>query len=60
MYEICATNLEWQKKIGKDTTTPCYVVLAKPVSEDDDEEEEEEEVEYSSTSHAASTICFTT
>ena len=48
VYEICATNLEWQKKIGKDATTPCYVVLAKPVSEEDDDEEEEEEVEYES------------
>ena len=46
VYEICATNLEWQKKIGKDATTPCYVVLAKPVSEEDDDEEEKEEVEY--------------
>ena len=46
MYEICATNPEWQNKIGKDATTPFYVVLAKPVSEEDDDEEEEEEVEY--------------
>ena len=30
VYEIFANNLEWQKKIGKDPTTPCYVVLAKP------------------------------
>ena len=48
VYEICATNLEWQKKIGKDATTPCYVVLAKPVSEEDDDEEEEEKLGYES------------
>ena len=46
MYEICATNVEWQKKIGKDATAPCCVVLAKPVSEEDDDEEEKEEAEY--------------
>ena len=45
MYEICATNLEWQKKIGNYATTPCYVVLVKPVSEENDDEEEEDEVE---------------
>jgi len=48
VYKICATNLEWQMKIGKDTTAPCYVVLAKPVSEEDDDEEEEGEVECGS------------
>ena len=37
VYEIFANNLEWQKKIGKDPTTPwtpCYVVMAKPINND--------------------------
>ena len=38
VYEIFANNLEWQKKIGKDPTTPCYVVMAKPINNDSNDE----------------------
>ena len=38
VYEICASNLERQKKIGKDPTTPCYVVMAKPINNDINDE----------------------
>ena len=45
---IRCTRFAPPTSIGKDATTPCYVVLAEPVSEEDDDEEEEEEVEYES------------
>ena len=44
VYEIFANNLEWQKKIGKDPTTPCYVVMAKPINRDPNDESAAEDV----------------
>ena len=41
-YEIFSKNPEWQKKIGKDPTTPCYVVMAKPINNDSNDEDEAE------------------
>ena len=38
VYEIFANNLELQKKIGNDPTTPCYVVMAKPINSDCNDE----------------------
>ena len=45
IYEIWSNNLEWQKRINKDSTTPCYVVLAKPLGEDDDEGPDNDDLE---------------
>ena len=45
IYEICPSNLEWVKKLKGDATTPCYMVLAKPVKDGDEEGDDEVELE---------------
>ena len=45
-YEL---NLEWVKKLKGDATTPCYMVLAKPVKDGDEEDDDEVELEGTGT-----------
>lgn len=39
IFKVISTNLDWKKKDKQDKSTPCYVLLAKPVREEEGEEE---------------------
>ena len=48
VYVVLNTNLEWKRKDKSDRETPCYCVLANPVSDEsgDDDEKSDDPVCY--------------